>query len=71
MPFTGIPMPWISFGGSSFVACTAAVGLLLNISGNIDDERAKVTPTVDIRWRNSRSRLSRAHRARRLIQREP
>jgi cell division protein FtsW len=71
MPFTGIPMPWISFGGSSFVTCTAAVGLLLNISGHIDDERAKVTPTMDIRWRNSRSRLSRAHRARRLVQRGP
>jgi cell division protein FtsW len=66
VPFTGIPMPWISFGGSSFVACTAAAGLLLNISGHIDDERLKIHPNVDIRWRNGRSRLSRAHRARRL-----
>lgn len=32
IPFTGIPLPFISFGGSSLVTSMAGVGLLLNIS---------------------------------------
>ncbi len=32
VPTTGIPMPFISYGGSSLVSHLAAVGLLINIS---------------------------------------
>ena len=32
IPFTGIPLPFISFGGSSLVTSMAGVGMLLNIS---------------------------------------
>lgn len=32
MPITGIPLPFVSYGGSSTVACFAAVGLVANIS---------------------------------------
>jgi cell division protein FtsW len=32
IPFTGVPLPFISFGGSSLVTTMAAVGILLNIS---------------------------------------
>ena len=32
IPFTGIPMPFISFGGSSLAVSMVAVGVLLNIS---------------------------------------
>jgi cell division protein FtsW len=32
MPITGIPLPFVSFGGSSLVVNLAAVGLLLNIA---------------------------------------
>ena len=32
VPFTGIPMPFISFGGTSLVVLLAAVGVLLNIT---------------------------------------
>jgi cell division protein FtsW len=32
VPFTGVPLPFVSFGGSSLIATLAAVGILLNIS---------------------------------------
>jgi len=32
LPVTGIPLPFVSFGGSSLVVSLAAVGMLLNIS---------------------------------------
>jgi cell division protein FtsW len=32
IPYTGVPLPFISFGGSSLVVSLAAVGVLLNIS---------------------------------------
>ncbi|GAC1390952.1 MAG: hypothetical protein NVS4B11_18370 [Ktedonobacteraceae bacterium] len=32
IPYTGVPLPFISYGGSSFVIAMAAVGVLLNIS---------------------------------------
>ena len=32
LPFTGIPLPFVSAGGSSLLASSIAMGLLLNIS---------------------------------------
>jgi cell division protein FtsW len=32
IPYTGVPLPFVSFGGSSLITCLAGVGILLNIS---------------------------------------
>ncbi|MFQ5854492.1 MAG: putative lipid II flippase FtsW [Anaerolineae bacterium] len=54
IPFTGIPLPFISFGGSSLVTSMAGVGLLLNISKYAATERDSRTP---VRRRDRGARL--------------
>ncbi|GAA5154355.1 rod shape-determining protein RodA [Nocardioides marinquilinus] len=44
MPVTGVPLPFVSYGGSSMFASMLAVGLLLNIS-----RRAAVAPAARLR----------------------
>ena len=34
LPITGVPLPFISYGGSSMITSYMCIGLLLNISGN-------------------------------------
>jgi cell division protein FtsW len=36
MPVTGLPMPFVSYGGTSMIFTAAAVGILLNISKHIE-----------------------------------
>jgi cell division protein FtsW len=66
IPFTGIPLPFISSGGSSLVTCLTGVGLLLSVSrgsiqkGRVDDA------SVALRGRDRGPRLSRSSRGRRV-----
>jgi cell division protein FtsW len=74
LPFTGLPLPFLSYGGSSLIMCMVAAGVLLNISRHTV-ERPKAEPTDVVRtarasnplivavplwWRNRRPRLSSA-----------
>ena len=49
IPFTGVPLPFVSFGGSSLVTALAAIGVLLNIArhAHAPHERAHASHTTD------------------------
>ncbi|MSQ27676.1 MAG: putative lipid II flippase FtsW [Dehalococcoidia bacterium] len=46
IPLTGIPLPFISYGGSSLAATMAAIGILLNISRYRQTHAAAVRPVA-------------------------
>jgi cell division protein FtsW len=50
-PLTGIPLPFVSYGGSSIVVALFSVGVLLNIAGNVG---AHARATVPDRSRGDR-----------------
>lgn len=69
LPFTGIPLPFISFGGSSLVISLASAGFLLSISRRtpapIKEEKEERREANNLRRRNSGARISRPGRSRR------
>ena len=56
IPTTGVPLPFMSYGGSSMIASMAAIGLLLNISRASPLKRASYAD-YSLGWGNRRPRL--------------
>jgi cell division protein FtsW len=69
LPFTGVPLPFISFGGSSLVVSLAGVGLLLSISRvatrQAVPERKTPLKADNGNWQDEEPRDSRGRRDRR------
>jgi len=62
VPFTGIPLPFISFGGSSLAVSMAGIGLLLSVSRGGQQKEQRKSARHDLGRRHWGPRLSSSSR---------
>ena len=58
VPFTGVPLPFVSYGGTSLVISMIAMGILLNISRHVSGESFARQDLAD-GWRDRRTSVPR------------
>lgn len=58
LPFTGLPLPFISLGGSSLVISMMGVGMLLSISRGTQDKTREQNAALGFWGRHGRTRVS-------------
>ncbi len=46
IPLTGVPLPFVSYGGSSLLANLLAMGILLNIASHVKRQEKQQNETV-------------------------
>ena len=64
LPFTGLPLPFISLGGSSLVISMMGVGMLLSISRGATENTKEQDAPLGFGRRNGRARLPHSGRSR-------
>lgn len=62
LPFTGIPLPFISYGGSSMIVSMASVGILMGVSRGKSQKEPRRRAPYHLGRRDGRARVSRAGR---------
>jgi cell division protein FtsW len=62
LPFTGIPLPFISYGGSSMIVSLASVSILLGVSRGKFQKESRRRARYDLGRRDRRTRISRTGR---------
>jgi len=62
MPYAGVPLPFVSYGGSSMIASMACIGLLLSISRGRRTVARRSRASADLGGGNRRPRVSPAGR---------
>jgi cell division protein FtsW len=64
LPFTGLPLPLISLGGSSLIISMMGVGMLLSISRGTGEKMKEQNAPSSFRGRHGRARISHSGRRR-------
>jgi cell division protein FtsW len=59
LPLTGIPLPFVSYGGSSLITTLALVGVLISVARASSRRGSKYSASMDRGRRDGRTRLSR------------
>jgi cell division protein FtsW len=60
LPFTGIPLPFISYGGSSMVVSMASIGILIGVSRGKKEREPRRRAHYHLGGRDRRARVPRA-----------